>query len=96
MLRQVIAQVEYVDLEVTLPPPVKKQVWDDVTQSFVPMILYRHKGVPNGEKLRWLKETYGHSGTYKNGQYWDYSRTGDFIVMDEKVYTWYQIKWGNK
>lgn len=87
-------QIEYVDLEVTLPPPVKKQVWDG--EQFVPMTLYKQNGVPNSEQLLWLEETYGAPGTYKNGSYWDFTRAGNFTVMDEKVYTWYQIKWGNK
>ena len=91
MFKQVI---EYVDLEVTLPPPVKKQVWDG--EKFVPMSLYKRNGVPNGEKLLWLEKTYGQPGTYINGQFWDFSRAGNFTVMDEKVYTWYQMKWGNK
>jgi len=87
-------KIEYVDVEVTLPPPVKKQVWDG--EKFVPMTLYKHKGVPNGEKLLWLEKTYGQPGTYVNGRFWDYSRAGDFTVMDEKVYTWYQMKWRSK
>jgi hypothetical protein len=89
-------QIEYVDVEVTLPPPVKKQVWDAETQSFVPMTLYKRNGVPDQEKLDWLYKTYGPDGVYKNGRYWDYSRAGNFIVMDERVYTWFQTKWGNK
>lgn len=89
MFRQVI---EYIDVEVTLPPPVKKQVWDG--EKFVPMTLYKHKGIPNSDQLIWLKTTYGYPGTYINGSYWDYSIGGDFTVMDEKVYTWYQVKWG--
>jgi hypothetical protein len=87
-------KIEYVDVEITLPPPVKKQVWDG--EKFVPMTLYRQQGVPKGETLIWLEKTYGYPGTYKNGQYWDYSKAGNFMVMDEKVYTWYQMKWGNK
>ena len=91
MFRQTI---EYVDVEVTLPPPVKKQVWDG--EKFVPMTLYRCNGVPSGQKLLWLEKTYGQPGTHVNGRYWDYSRAADYTVMDEKVYTWYQMKWGNK
>ena len=87
-------KIEYTDVEVTLPPGVKKQVWDG--KQFVPMTLYKHQGVPKGEKLLWLEKTYGRPGTYKNGQYWDYSKAGNFMVMDEQVYTWYQMKWGNK
>lgn len=91
MFKQVI---EYVDAEVTLPPPVKKQVWDADTNSFVPMTLYKRNGMPNQEKLDWLRKTYGSGGVYKNGQFWEYTRAGNFTVMDEKVYTWYQMKWG--
>jgi len=87
-------QIEYVDGEVTLPPPVKKQVWDG--EQFVPMTLYKQNGLPNGQKMLWLEKTYGQPGTYVNGRFWDYSRSGDFVIMDERVYTWFQMKWGNK
>jgi len=60
------------------------------------MTLYKKKGVPNMEEMQWLNVTYGFPGTYKDGQYWDYSKAGDFVVMDEKVYTWYQMKWGRE
>lgn len=88
-------QIDYTDTDqIVLPPPVRKQVWDG--EKFVPMTLYRHQGVPNREQESWLEKTYGLAGTYKNGGYWDYSVGGNFTVMDEKVYSWYQIKWGNK
>ena len=88
-------KIEYINEdEITLPPPVKKQVWDG--EKFVPMTLYKKKGVPNMEEMQWLNVTYGFPGTYKDGQYWDYSKAGDFVVMDEKVYTWYQMKWGRE
>jgi hypothetical protein len=87
-------KIDYVDVEVVLPPPVKKQVWDG--KEFVPMTLYKRKVVPSLEALDWLQKTYGHQGVYENGRYWEYSRAGNFIVMDEKVYTWYEMKWGNK
>lgn len=93
MFKQVI---EYADVEVTPPPPVKKQVWDEVTQSFVPMTLFKRNGVPNQEKLDWLCKTYGRPGVYKDGRYWNYSRAGNFTVMDERVYMWYQMKWSKK
>lgn len=88
--------IEYVDVEVVLPPPVKKQVWDSETQSFVPMTLYKRNHVLSNAEADWLRKTYGLDGNYKNGRYWNYSRAGNFIVMDEKVYTWFQMKWGNK
>jgi hypothetical protein len=87
-------KIEYVDVEVTLPPPVKKQVWNG--EKFVPMTLYKQKGVPGEEILLWLEKTYGQSGTYINGRFWDYSKAANFMIMDEQVYTWYQMKWGNK
>lgn len=89
-------QIEYVDVTVTLPPPVKKQVWDPDTQSFVPMALYKRTRILSNAEIDWFRKTYGLEGVYKNGQFWDYSRAGNFIIMDEKVYTWFQMKWGNK
>ena len=87
--------IEYVDKsDIVLPPPVRKQIWDG--EKFVPTILYKHNGVPDREQESWLGKTYGQPGTYLNGQYWDYSRAGDFTVMDERVYMWYQMKWRNK
>jgi hypothetical protein len=87
-------KIEYADVDVVLPPPVRKQVWDG--EKFVPMTLYKNKGWPGITETEWLCNTYGPAGTYKNGQYWEYSQAGNFTVMDEKVYTWYQMKWGNK
>jgi hypothetical protein len=87
-------KIEYVDAEVTLPPPVRKQVWDG--EKFVPITLYKTKGRPGMEKENWLLKNFGHAGIYLDGKFWDYSRAGDFTVMDEKVYVWYQMKWGNK
>lgn len=89
-------KIEYVDAEVTLPPPVKKQVWDEDEQAFMPITLYKRNGIPNQEKLDWLCKTYGPDGVYKNGRFWEYTRAGNYTIMDEQVYTWYQMKWGNK
>ena len=86
-------QIEYVEIEVTLPPPVKKQVWDG--EKFVPMTLCKHKGVLNKTAEEWMRTTFGPRGVYKNGHFWDYSSGANFTLMDERVYTWYQMKWGN-
>lgn len=86
--------IEYVDAEVVLPPPVKKQVWNG--EQFVSMTLYKIKGWPGMTAENWLLENFGHAGIYQDGRFWDYSRAGDFTVMDEKVYVWYQMKWGNR
>jgi len=88
--------IEYIEA-VDVPDQVRrvrKQVWDG--EKFVPITVYRIKGWPGMEAENWLLESFGHSGVYKNGRYWDYSRSGDFTVMDEKVYVWYQMKWGNR
>lgn len=87
-------QIDYVDMQVTLPPPVRKQIWDG--EKFVPMTLYRHKGVLNQTQESWMYNTFGPAGVYRNGRFWDYSRSGDFTIMDERVYTWYQMKWSGK
>lgn len=87
-------EFEYVDVKVTLPPPVSKQIWDG--EKFVPMRLYRLPHEPGDQQRNWLWQTYGPAGSYTKGHYWDYSHSGNFTVMDEKVYTWYQMKWGNK
>lgn len=86
--------IEYVDAEVTLPPPVKKQVWDG--EKFVPMTVYKMSRMVNDQERNWLWRTYGPAGRYVNGHFWDYSVTGNFTIMDEKIHTWFQMKWGNK
>jgi hypothetical protein len=73
---------------------VKKQVWNG--EKFVPITVYRIKGWLGMEQENWLLKSFGHAGVYRDGKFWDYSRAGNFTVMDEKVYVWYQMKWGNK
>jgi zona occludens toxin (predicted ATPase) len=58
--------------------------------------LYKRTRILSNAEIDWFRKTYGLEGVYKNGQFWDYSRAGNFIIMDEKVYTWFQMKWGNK
>jgi hypothetical protein len=89
-----VIEYEYADAEVTLPPPVRKQVWDG--EKFVPITLYKHKGCPGEDQKRWLFERAGRKGSYANGTYWDYSISGNYTVMDEKLYVWYQMKWGKR
>jgi hypothetical protein len=89
-------EIEYIEA-VDVPDSVrrvKKQVWDG--EKFVPITVYRIKGWPGMAAENWLLDSFGHAGVYRDGKYWDYSRAGDFTVMDEKVYVWYQIKWGNR
>ena len=91
MFQQVI---DYVDVEVVLPPPVKKQIWNGT--EFVPITLYKSKGWPGIDQVEWLVNVAGSRGSYSKGTYWDFSEPGNFTVMDEKLYIWYQMKWGNK
>ena len=86
---QVEHEIEYIDADVVTPPPVKKQVWDG--EKFVPVTLYKIKGVLKDEQKLWLVENFGHRGPR-----WDYSNAGNFWIMDEKVHTWFQMKWGNR
>jgi hypothetical protein len=88
--------IEYIEV-IDVPDQVRrvrKQVWDG--EKFVPMTLYRIKGWPGMAAENWLLSSFGHPGIFRDGKYWDYSRAGDFTVMDEKVYVWYQMRWGNK
>ena len=92
-----LTQIEYVDVVVTPGPrlPVKKQMWNGT--EFVPILTYRlDKTVFTTEQFTWLHKTFGVFGVQKAGQYWDYSRAGHFVVMDEKVYVMFLMKWGNK
>lgn len=82
------------DAEIVLPSPVRKQVWNGT--QFVPVALYKIQGWPGMEAENWLLKNFGHSGTYQEGRYWDYSKSGNFTVMDEKVYVWYQMKWSKQ
>jgi hypothetical protein len=87
-------KIEYVDADVVPRPPVRKQVWDG--EKFVTITVHRIKGWPGMEAENWLLKSFGHAGIYRDGKFWDYSRAGDFTLMDEKIYVWYQMKWGNK
>ena len=87
-------KIEYIDQDIVLPPPVKKQIWNGT--EFVPFLMYRRKGVPSDQQREWLCNTYGQCGVYEYGRFWDYSVGGDFTQMDDKVYMFYSIKWGTK
>lgn len=85
---------EYVDVVPGPRPPVKKQMWNGT--EFVPILTYRLDKISlSRDQVVWLTKTVGHPGIQRPGQYWDCSRAADFVVMDEKVYTWFQIKWGS-
>lgn len=86
-------QIEYIDeRDIVLPPPVRKQIWNGT--EFVTFKLYRRHGVPSTQQQTWLYNTYGHRGVYKYGYHWDFSNSGNFTVMDDKVYIFFTMKWG--
>lgn len=87
-------QIEYVEVVEIPPPPVRKQVWNG--ECFVSMTLHKTRGIPTQQQVEWFAETFGPAATYQKGKYWDYSRAGNFTVMDEQVYTWYRLKWNNQ
>ena len=85
-------QVEYLDERDAVPcPPVKKQMWDG--EKFVPVTLYKIKGHVGVVAHNSLSTTFGPSGIYRVGTYWQHSKSGDFTLMDEKVYFFYRLKW---
>jgi hypothetical protein len=84
--------IEYVNAEIVLPPPVKKQIWNGT--EFVTFLMYRKKSASSYEQREWLRNTYGRSGVYEYGRFWNYSAGGDITYMDDKVYMFYTMKWG--
>jgi hypothetical protein len=87
--------VDYEDVKVTLPPPVCKKFWDG--DKFVELKLYRLTNITDvNNTLEWLQGTYGAAGTYHAGHFWDYAWRGNYLLMDEEVYTWYQLRWSKK
>jgi hypothetical protein len=86
--------IEYIDVEVTLPPPVKKQIWNG--EKFVPMTLYRTSKKLTHDQIDWLRATYGVPGVYMSGQYWDYANSQLIGLMDDKVYMMFTLKWAGE
>jgi hypothetical protein len=85
---------------------VKKQIWDG--ETFVSAVLCEIPGQQLTQVEKWLTNTFGPPNQHGHNQYWGYYNGGRIIsggratgltplvVMDEKVYTWYQMKWGNR
>ncbi len=81
-------------IEVTMPPPVRKKIWNG--HEFVSVTLYRKIGNITAEQHDWLIRKFGPPNQYIAGHYWDTSRTGLFTVMDEQVYMWFCLKWSKQ
>jgi hypothetical protein len=85
---------------------VKKQIWDG--DKFIPAYMCEVPDHQHAQIEKWLTDTIGAPSQHGHNQYWAYYNGGRIIsggravglnplmVMDEKVYTWYQMKWGNK
>jgi len=80
---------EYIDATPAGHITTKKQVWNG--EKFVARIQHRLPGRLNEDHRAWLHETFGEKGIR-----WNQSDSGNFIIMDEQVYAWFQLKWGNK
>lgn len=91
-------KIEYEEevVEVVSWTTVKKQMWDADTNGFVLVTLYRKKGLMSSAAEDWMIKTFGPRGIYKKNKFWNFSRAGNLIIMDEKVYMWYQMKWNNQ
>ena len=86
-------QIEYIDeRDIVLPPPVRKQIWNGT--EFVLFKLYRRHDVPSVQESEWLWKTYGGPGVWEYGRCWNFSNSGNFTVMDDKVYIFFTMKWG--
>ena len=84
---------------------VKKQIWDceKFIPAFVCEILMNHRQIE-----KWLTDTIGPPDQHGHNQFWGYYNGGRIVpggravglsplmVMDEKVYMWYQMKWNNQ
>lgn len=59
-------------------------------------VIYHRCAIPTLEQRQWLIATFGPAGRFLAGRYWDYSKSGDYAMMDEKVYAWFSVKWGQR
>ena len=74
-------------------PTVTKQVWNG--NDFVE-VTYHRCAIPTLEQRQWLIATFGPAGSWRAGQYWDYSNAGAYAMMDEKVFTWFRMRWAGE
>ena len=72
-----------------------KQMWDEEQQKFIPARLYRVKFGQRRDRYlkvtKWLTDTYGRSQQHDVSRYW--GETFNVIIMSEKVYLFYLMKW---
>jgi len=85
--------IEYVDAVVAAPAPVRKKIWNG--EQFIQVVHYK-TSIPTQQQREWLYNTYGPAGSHLSGQHWQYNAAGDYMIMDEQVYTWFHTKWGRR
>jgi hypothetical protein len=84
--------VEYIEIQKPVVQRVRKQMWDG--NQWVETVNYRIPQLVSSQERDWLYATFGGQNIHRLGQYWCYSRSGDYTVMDEQVYMMYTLKWG--
>jgi hypothetical protein len=89
-------QVDVIDADLIALPvtKVKKQLWDEETQTFIPRVFVRYRcdnaaQYDNGHD--WLKGIYGPGKLYAD--WWAGPRHHE-IWMDEKIYTFWRLRLG--
>lgn len=75
-----------------------KQMWDQEQQEFIPTRLYRvtfgnrdRWNGSYGKITAWLANTYGRAQQHDSSRYWSVAFSD--IIMSEKVYLFYLMKW---
>jgi hypothetical protein len=72
-----------------------KQMWNSERQEFLPTRLYRVNFGQRRDRYlkvtKWLTDTYGRSQQHDGSRYW--GETFNVIIMSEKVYLFYLMKW---
>lgn len=87
--------VDYADEEPVRQRIVNKQVWDQETQKFTPKTFIRMYCTTRQREdaERWLRKHYG-PPTYQ-GMWWS-MHTSNEVWMNDALYTFWQLKYGNK
>ena len=92
-MAQVNDEIAYIEMADLAPAVVRvrKQLWDGA--QWVETFHYRIPRQMSSRERDWLYAAFGAANVYRLGQYWSYSRGGDYTVMDEQVYMMYTLKW---
>lgn len=86
--------ITYIDEPESKIRLTQKQFWDGNT--WIPCKIYRLKISLSQNQESWMNEQFGRPNVSLPGRYWANSRAGGFVVMEERVYTWFAMKWLTK